>query len=128
MKVLVIMPVGSDPSYADKREILRRLSKELAVDLDLPLERPSLTAEDYAQSLRPTVEADLVLGDLSLERPSCYFEVGVAQGIGKRTVLIMSSRSVLHQVFERQSVETFAGLDEYEELVRSILLRSMDSG
>lgn len=125
MFVYVIMPVSSDPTYADKRRILREVAAQQQIRLHLPLEaRP--TGDPYPSSspeqvLDDLAAADLVVADLSLARPSCYFETGLAQALRKPVVLIARSLTNIHQVFERDSVEFYADLDEYRRLLEKTL-------
>ena len=78
MYVYFISPVGSDPSYPAKRNVLANLEPELGVTFYFPLERrPSFALEAAKADL---ARAHLVIADLSLERPSCYFELGVEIG------------------------------------------------
>ncbi len=119
MNVYIIMPVGADPEYRGKRSLLDEVATRLGVDLHLPLERPP------GASPRAVVDgieaADCIIADLSLERPSCYFELGLAQALGKRTALIAARGTNIHQAFGRNETAFFATLEEYSELLARIM-------
>jgi hypothetical protein len=120
--VYFVSPVGSDPGYAAKRKVLAGLEAELDIAFFFPLERySSFTVESAKADL---AAASLVIADLSLERPSCYFELGIAQAAGARVAVIIASHTVLHQMGHAVPVRKYANLDEYGSVVRE----SINSG
>lgn len=48
--------------------------------------------------------ATLVIADLSLQRPSCYYELGLAQALGRTTLLVAEEGTDVHQAFGRSDV------------------------
>lgn len=70
--------------------------------------------------------ADIILADLSFERPSCYFEVGFAQALGKAVALIAKTGTAIHQVIGGDAVLFYNSLSAYEDVVRQAL-KSSDS-
>lgn len=120
LNVYVIMPVGADPSYSAKRKVLGHVARKLGVSLHLPLEN-STSHQSPSDVLEEIRRSDLVIADLSLERPSCYFETGLAQALGKRTRLIAAAGTDVHQVFGRDRVRFYEGSLEYQEMITSIL-------
>jgi hypothetical protein len=76
-----------------------------------PLERYKSFSLDSARSdLR---NAALVIADLSLERPSCYFELGVAQALDVPVQMIAASGTRIHQTATAGTVIFYADLDQY---------------
>jgi nucleoside 2-deoxyribosyltransferase len=69
-------------------------------------------------------DADIVLADLSFERPSCYFEVGFAQALGKRVALIATDGTAIHQVIGRDALIFYNTISDYENAVRLALERA----
>lgn len=128
MNVYVIMPVGADPDYEQKRKILGRVAAALGVECHLPMETREDGRESPGDVMRSMNVADAVIGDLSLERPSCYFELGLAQALGKPTVLIAKRGTVIHQAFGRQDTEFFDNLREYSEILERALSRPESVG
>lgn len=119
--IYLIMPVGSDPDFIAKRAVLERLLSVAGAVGHFPLarERSGSTAADRAVAEMKT--ARVVIGDLALERPSCYFEVGLAQGAGVEVSLIAPEGTQLHQVEGRERVAFYQGMDGYEALMRTLI-------
>ena len=113
--VYFISPVGSDPSYAAKRSILASLESELGVTFFFPLEQHTSFAFEAAKT--DLALAYLVIADLSLERPSCYFELGLAEAVGAPVAVIVASGTMLHQTGNALPLHTYADLDEYRNAV-----------
>jgi hypothetical protein len=60
-------------------------------------------------------KVDLVVADLSLERPSCYFELGMAQTVGVPCFLIAEQGTRIHQ--HSGEVIFYASLEDYRRLI-----------
>ncbi len=114
------MPIGSDPSHRDKLNILEALScPSLAAHFpSYSVQEQTFHLEEALQELRA---ADFIVADLSLERPSCYYELGLAHALGIRAYLISEAKTPIHQADRRDKVIFYLGLEEYEEVLRSIL-------
>jgi hypothetical protein len=123
----VIAPISLDLHYEDKKNILLVLAKSFGFRAYFPLDRfegtssaldvlPDRIAKDF-QSAR------FVLADLSYERPSCYYELGIAQASEVSTVLIAEAGTDIHQAGGRQAVRYYADLREYQDVVESVLRR-----
>ncbi|MFC8843924.1 hypothetical protein ACFT8Q_28045 [Streptomyces griseoincarnatus] len=120
-----IMPVSSDEDYYEKRAGLSGAAEEFNLSVHFPLDRglPETGKEfDLARVVSELKQAALVIADLSLERPSCYYELGLAQALGAQVALIARSGTNIHQAFGRNSVTEFRNLQEYPSVVRRILL------
>ncbi|MER0422793.1 hypothetical protein [Streptomyces microflavus] len=119
-----IMPVSSDVDYSKKRVCLDRVAAEFGLSVHFPLDR-GLPAAGQEFDLRAVVttigEAAAVIADLSLERPSCYYELGLAQAIGGRVSLIARAGTTIHQAFGRNAVSYFQDLQDYPAVVRRML-------
>ncbi len=115
-RVFIVMPLRVDVNVEAKREIVIEGIGDSAV---LPDIRTSNPQPDF--NICETVEllrsVDLLIADLSFERPSCYFELGMAQAIGVRTFLIAESGTPVHQ--HSGSVIFYTGLDEFRHLIES---------
>jgi hypothetical protein len=114
----VISPVASDAAFDEKRSILEEVGKQYDLRPFFPLERNShLTAPDLVSDIR---EAAFVIADLSLERPSCYFELGVAEAMKTRVFLLAATDTRIHQVGD-QPVTFYANSEQYRHSVREIM-------
>lgn len=115
----VIMPVASDLAYASKREVLREVALKAGVEPFLPLEEhQSISLERMVERIRGAL---CVLADLSLERPSCYYELGVAEAVTTRINRIAEAGTRIHQTAHRDSVRFFASLESYRDLIAELL-------
>ena len=113
--IYFIMPVGSDPQYQRKRELLRRVSKDTGHNFFFPLEHQNNFSLDDTRT--HLTNASLVIVDLSLERPSCYFELGMALALGAPVCLIAATGTVLHQTAASKPVLFFSDLLEYTAIM-----------
>jgi nucleoside 2-deoxyribosyltransferase len=123
-EIYVISPVGSDPVFPDKRRILEERARQLGLEALFPMDalRKKLdSASHIRQAMSQMVNAEIVIADLSLERPSCYFELGIAEAAGASVVLVARTGTDIHQTSSRDSVRWYADLDDYKELIRGIL-------
>ena len=117
--VLVIMPIGSEPlARAKKSEIADGLAKagHSAKFPDYGLAEDAHWLPSLLEEIR---NADFVFADLSLERPSCYYELGVAEALGKPVYLIAESGTPIHQCASRSTVSFYCGLHELTGVVKS---------
>jgi hypothetical protein len=124
--IYFVMPVGSDPNFADKRSILRRVldgTKELG---HFPLESGDGSPFDMERALFDMSMARIIVCDLALERPSCYFETGLAQAAHIPVRLIAPAGTAVHQVAGRDRVRYYADLSGYEDLIRKIVSTPSD--
>lgn len=117
--IYVICPVTADPIHREKRRILESLAQELHVELGFPLDSPTLP--DIKGTLRALNDCDVVVADLSFERPSCYFELGVARALKKPVFAICNIGSAVHQGIDTPTLETFGTLKEFEVVTRRAL-------
>ena len=106
-----IAPVGSDPRFPEKKRIIEDVARELGLEPLFPLERHNMFAKKTAaDDIRG---AEIVLADLSFARPSCYYEIGLADALGATVQMIAEVGTEIHQVADRGQVATYRGLDEY---------------
>src|SRR5437016_2699919 len=101
--VCVIMPVRSDGAFPKKKRILEAIAREATLTWHIPdySEPESFNLE---RALDQLGKALIVLVDLSLERPSCYYELGLAQALRKRTFLIAPANTRIHLASGRSDV------------------------
>jgi hypothetical protein len=122
--VYVIMPVGSDPDAGARRAHIVAATGALGMDTYFPLDHRTHAAEFDAATIRFEAQrATVVLADLSMERPSCYYELGVAHGVGLPTVLVAATGTPIHQTAGRVSVAFYDSFDELAKIVEDRLRR-----
>jgi len=120
--VFVIMPVGSDPVHAKRRARIDAAIRSLGMRPYHPLDHrdhaDDMTAEEIRDEVRGCVVA---LADLSLERPSCYYELGVVHGMGMPVAVVAEVGTMVHQTADRWSLSYYDSLDDLEAQVRTVL-------
>jgi hypothetical protein len=117
--VYAIMPVSSDPQFETKRAVLSAVADGFGIDAHFPLDHLSHHAADFDldEVLGALTGSIGVIADLSLERPSCYYELGLAQALGVRVALIAETGTVIHQAHNRAEVAAYTAGDSYRDLV-----------
>jgi len=111
-----IMPISSDTEFSIKKEIIKRTSNKLGVEVHFPFE----TIKDYSSNVFSEISgACFVFADLSFERPSCYYELGVAQALEKEPFIVACVGTTIHQT--QGDVHYYNNLLQYEELVRKAM-------
>lgn len=117
----VIMPIGSNPFKVKQQKIISYAGKRKGIKPHFP----TYTTDDPVFNLQVTMQnlknAEFVLVDLSLERPSCYYELGLAEALDKPVYLIAEKGTSIHQTANRQFVTFYANDEELEALLDRIL-------
>lgn len=121
MSFYVIMPLGSDPDASDKRSRIEKIAHEQQLTVHFPKYSPSRATFELEELTEELKGADFIIVDLSLERPSCYYELGLAEALRKPVYLIARLGTNIHQTSNRDKVSFFVDLTEFEALVRTIL-------
>jgi len=120
--VFVIMPVGSDPAHEKRRARIDAAVRSLGMQPYHPLDHrhhaDDMTAEEIRDEVRSCVVA---LADLSLERPSCYYELGVVHGAGVPVAVVAEVGTMIHQTADRWSLSYYDSLDDLESQVKTVL-------
>jgi len=122
--VYVIMPVGSDPDYPVRRARIEAALRGLGMDGYFPLDHHPHDGDFDAAAMRFDVQrCTVALADLTLERPSCYYELGVAHGAGLPAVLVAAAATKIHQTADRGAVAFYHSYDELQAYVARALHR-----
>jgi len=122
ISVYVIMPVGSDPAHAQRRVRIDAAVRALGMTPYHPLDHRSHADDISADAIRAEVmECAVALADLSLERPSCYYELGLAHGAGLPAAVVAEVGTMIHQTADRWSVAYYDSLDDLEAQVHDVL-------
>jgi hypothetical protein len=120
--VFVIMPVGSDPAHAQRRARIDAAIRALGMTPYYPLDHRHHADDMSAEQMRAEALSCVVaLADLSLERPSCYYELGIVHGVGLPVAVIAEVGTMIHQTADRWSVTYFDSLTDLEGQVRGVL-------
>lgn len=108
----VIMPVGSDLNYQARRAAIQEGAGRAGYQTHFPLD--SVTNGEFTiQAVKRQIASSAaVLADLTHERPSCYFEVGLAQSVSNQVFIVAERDTVIHQVGGRNSVRFYDSIDK----------------
>jgi hypothetical protein len=120
----LILPVHSDPDFATKREVIARVAAETGWRLLIPDYDGAAPIFDAARARTTLAEAALVIADLSRARPSCYFELGFAEALGKPVRLIAEAGTEIHQTGARDVVAFYEGPHKFRDALAAILASS----
>jgi len=126
MNFFMITPRSSDPLFQGKRQIVEKVSNHCGIKVHYSTGYPVYSDQDSQQSAALLQNSDFCIADLSYERPSCYFETGLAQCKGKPIDLIAQAGTTIHQVFNRDGVKFFKDLSDYETLIATIITSRID--
>lgn len=117
----VVMPVGSNPN----KDKYKKLISEVASEYGMMPHFPSYATEDPVCNIQSTLQdfraCEFVLADLSFERPSCYYELGLAEALGKPVYLVAMEGTDIHQTASRRLVKFYKSNEELVDLFHDIL-------
>jgi len=60
--------------------------------------------------------SDFVFADLTHERPSCYFEIGIAESCGAALVTVAAEGTDIHQMSRPNDTKFFSSLEEFRDI------------
>ena len=81
--IFVIMPGQPHPGHSELRSLLQTWGLDHGISVHLPQFDAVDPRFNINAAINDMKSADLVVADLSYERPSCYFELGIAEAIGR---------------------------------------------
>jgi nucleoside 2-deoxyribosyltransferase len=116
----IIMPIHSDPAFATKQAVLARVEQASGWRIVVPTYDSATPIFDIESARRALDGVDLVIADLSLARPSCYFELGFAEALAKPIHRIAEHGTEIHQTSGRDAVTFYGGLDGFEGVLLNI--------
>jgi len=124
----MIMPVSLDPQFEEKVKIIETLAKNNQFQVRLPI--PTVDQPEF--NLRETIDefrkASVVVADLSFERPSCYFELGIVETLELDTFIICLPGTYIHQTSHKKDAEFYKDLAGYKQIFENIIEESLLAG
>lgn len=115
------MAVGGSATFKEKAAILSGAASREDVSLMLPDYDPQKPSFDLTIVISSITQCNLVLADLSDERPSCYFELGLAEALRRPIALVAERGTRIHQTSYRHQVQYYGSIAEYAATVEKIL-------
>lgn len=114
---VVIMPISLDDMFSQKAMAIKDIAKKNGLEAYLPIETEKESS--LACILSNIKKASFVIADLSYERPSCYYELGLAQAMGKPTFLIALAGTKVHQAYG--DIHFYEEIEQYRQLIENII-------
>jgi hypothetical protein len=124
----VIMPVGSDKDAPEKQHLIEQVARTHDLGTHLPkydLSKPSFDIHRELEDLKGSL---FVIADLSLERPSCYYELGIAEAIEKKIYLIARTGTTIHQTVNRKEIQYYGDMSHFQSLIDNIIQHAIQRG
>lgn len=115
------MPFGSDPQAKLKQRIICEVGQKHLFHAHFPVYDKSIPAFNLVLTIGDLERSAFVLADLSLQRPSCYYELGIAETIGKKTYVIAEEGTDIHQTTNRSSARFYQDLDHLQAVAEEVL-------
>lgn len=120
--VYSVMPVASDPDHVLRRATVGLAARTLGMDVYFPLDHRQHHEDFEVATIRNEIERCAVaVVDLTLERPSCYYELGMVQGVGVDTILVAEAGTQIHQTAGRKSVAFYESFEELRDNLVQLL-------
>jgi len=123
MYFYVIMPIGADPAAMQKQELIRTIAATRNLTPHFPKYETQQSSFDLKSTLDDLKGAWFVLTDLSLARPSCYYELGLAEALGKEVYLIAQQGTEVHQTAARVSINFYEDLQDLKNIIAELMDR-----
>jgi nucleoside 2-deoxyribosyltransferase len=120
VKCFVACPFG----WQDVQHIYKNILVPISKDLNIQLLRVDLSNrnDDIDDRIISFLhECDFVVADLTHARPSVYYEVGFAHGLGKQTILIASKDSFISKRDQEPDCEYQARIIHFDLSVKDII-------
>ncbi|QDT43453.1 hypothetical protein Pan241w_35540 [Gimesia alba] len=118
-RIYVIMPVASDPTYLAKRSTIETTAADSGFDTLFPLDAGFQFNLD--QTLDDLRDCDLVVADVSNERPSCYYELGLVEASRKPVFVFAVVGTPVHQLANPESVIYYDDLNTLRDHLVKVL-------
>jgi hypothetical protein len=124
----VLMPIGSDPDYRAKQAVLERAIRSAGLTPSFPDYDPVDPKFDLDGFLSQLRRSTVVVADVTGERPSVYFELGLAQALGKLVLMVAKSDTILHQHARDVRLVRYSCLEDLELKLEKMLLAQDEVG
>lgn len=115
------MPIGSDPEYPKKQAAIARGASSVGFEAAFPEYSPENPKFDLKKILEQFNDSVTVLADLTGERPSCYYELGLAEALGLPIEIFAKVGTDIHQTYFRSRARFYENTTDLEALTASTL-------
>ena len=121
--MFTIMPAGQIRDYKRKVAVLELIAKTFDIKIRLPKYDRDKPRFNLSKTLAELMASELVLVDLTHERPSCYYELGLAEALGRPLMIVARLRTPIHQTSLRSHVLFYRTIRDFEELITERIRR-----
>ena len=121
--IYFVMPGLVDPLAHHKRQVILEVCTAFGISVRFPAFNPDSLEFNLDQEKDAILSSAGAIVDLSFERPSCYYELGLIECLGVPAFLICGRDAAVHQTMNRSSVVRFDGIDSYRSVIRDLVLR-----
>lgn len=115
------MPIGFDSQAKQKMDAIASAAEEYEYSVVFPEYdnlSPTFNLRSTTQKFKNSV---FVLADLSFERPSCYYELGIVETLQLPIYLIAQTGTNIHQTIHRADVQYYSDLAELQMIVEGVI-------
>jgi nucleoside 2-deoxyribosyltransferase len=123
MKIFYIAPHNIDSEFETKFQSLKSIAEKCDIEIFTGIK----TGEhqfDLDKTIALYKEVDYFIADLSFVRPSCYYEIGYAQAMNKKTKLIALKNTEIHQV--KGNVNFYSDVNDYRKIIEKLITEIKD--
>lgn len=120
-KLFVITPRNPQKSLSLTHDMLSEIESATNWGIHKPQYNPLQPTFDLKETKEILLSSDLVVADLSDERPSCYFELGLAEALNRPIVAFAKTKTPIHQTSVRDDVAFFSSPEELKQLIISAI-------
>jgi hypothetical protein len=118
VKFHVIMPLGSDDKSDIKVEVINQVAEKYGFIAKFPKYKKGKF--DLHHAICDFRQVSFVVADLSFERPSCYYELGIAEAVGVEVYLFAINGTDIHQTSNREYVQFYEDLGHFRLLLDEV--------
>ncbi|GHU66157.1 hypothetical protein FACS1894184_03460 [Clostridia bacterium] len=123
--LFIIMPMKRDDRFLeDVFDTIKSSAKHSGyfprrVDEDL-----NLSTNLYQKIINGIETADVVIADLTYERPNCYYELGYAHALGKDVIIIAKNGTIPHFDVSIWSINYYDNIRDLVRILETFLYKS----
>ncbi|WLE63159.1 hypothetical protein GIY62_22780 [Burkholderia plantarii] len=79
----------------------------------------------FSHILRLIARADFVIANISSRNPNVYYELGIAQALGKQAILVSRDKEALSFDLQSQRIILYANIESLSDKLKDMLLRTV---
>ncbi len=79
----------------------------------------------FSHILRLIAKADFVIANISSRNPNVYYELGIAQALGKQAILVSRDKETLSFDLQSQRIILYADIQTLSDKLKDMLLRTV---